>query len=191
LKYPFDCITDLVFVNKDQLELSDIILVPGGSHPQLIERAVELYHLGLSPQILPSGGFNSKINQTEWEFMNEIAINKGVPQKAIIKEDQAKNTFDNARNSWKLIIERNIKVRQVIMVCKAQHSRRALMTYQTTFPSDINFLIEPIPDGNNITRDNWFLDETKIIAVMSEAEKISKYFAHHIPKWVNKETPII
>ncbi|MFD1176664.1 YdcF family protein [Paenibacillus puldeungensis] len=184
MKKPFDCLTDLVFVNQDQLELSDIILVPGGSHPQLIERAVELYQLGLAPYILPSGGYNSKINQTEWKFLNEIAIKMGVPQEVILKEDQARNTFDNARNSWKLIEERNIKVRQVIMVCKAQHSRRALMTYQTVFPLDIRFLMEPISDKNNITRDNWFQDEMKIKAVMGEAEKISKYFVHHIPYWI-------
>ncbi|WP_438449234.1 YdcF family protein [Gorillibacterium sp. sgz5001074] len=187
MKYPFECITDLVFVNKDQLEISDIILVPGGSHPQLIERAVELYHLGLAPYILPSGGYNAKINQTEWEFMNEIAIKMGVPQEAIIKENEAKNTFDNARNSWNLIIERNIKVSQVIMVCKAQHSRRALMTYQTVFPLNVRFLMEPIQDKNNITRDNWFLDEKKINAVMGEVEKISKYFVHHIPNWIKKD----
>lgn len=83
MKYPYDCITDLVFVNKDQLEPSDIILVPGGSHPQLIERAVELYHLGLAPYILPSGGYNPKISQTEWEFLNKIATSMGVPQEAI------------------------------------------------------------------------------------------------------------
>lgn len=187
MKYPFECITDLVFVNKDQLESSDIIVVPGGSHPQLIERAAELFHSGLAPYILPSGGYNSKINQTEWDYLSEIAINMGVPQESILKEDQAKSTFDNARNSWEIIKERNIEVRKVIMICKAQHSRRALMTYQTIFPLDIRFLIDPIIDKNNITRENWYLDEIKIRAVMGEMEKISKYFAHHIPNWIRKD----
>lgn len=46
MKYPFDCISDFIFV-VDDIEPSDIILIPGGSHPQLMEKAVELYIKGL------------------------------------------------------------------------------------------------------------------------------------------------
>ncbi len=52
MAYPFDCITEFMFV-ETALEPADVILVPGGSHPQLMERAADLYHQGMAPYILP------------------------------------------------------------------------------------------------------------------------------------------
>ena len=42
MQHPFDCITELVFV-ETELEKSDVIFIPGGSHPQLVEKAADLY----------------------------------------------------------------------------------------------------------------------------------------------------
>lgn len=155
MEYPFNCITDFIFV-ETEIHPADIILVPGGSHPQQMERAAELFHKGMAPYILPSGGYNSKINETEWSFFRRIAIDLSVPEEAILKEDQAKNTFDNARNSWEVIRSMNIDVKKVIMVCKAQHSRRALMTYQTVFPSEIQYMVSTVVDKRGISKENWF-----------------------------------
>lgn len=47
MSYPFDCISELVFV-KTETKIADIILIPGGSHPQLMEKAAELYKHGLA-----------------------------------------------------------------------------------------------------------------------------------------------
>jgi len=66
MRYPFDCITEFMFFETG-VEQSDLILIPGGSHPQLMERAAELYHQGIAPYILPSGGPTSHVNSTEWE----------------------------------------------------------------------------------------------------------------------------
>ena len=49
LKYPFDCITDFVFVEEEEIVSSDIILVPGGSHNKPMRLASELYHAGMAP----------------------------------------------------------------------------------------------------------------------------------------------
>jgi hypothetical protein len=63
---PYDCILDLVFV-ETAVEESDVILVPGRSHPQLMEKVAELYHNNLAQYILPSGGFNQKLPGYESE----------------------------------------------------------------------------------------------------------------------------
>ncbi len=181
----FDCITNFIFVEHEPAP-ADIILIPGGSRPQLIEKAVELYQQGLAPYILPSGGTNKKLPdwESEWKYLQNIALAKGVTEKAVLKEDQAKHTFDNAVLSWQVIQENDLKVKKAIFVCKAHHARRALLTYQTTFPSDVEFIICPIIDDRNVRKDNWFLDEAKIEIVMNEVKKIRQYFAKHIPNWV-------
>jgi uncharacterized SAM-binding protein YcdF (DUF218 family) len=184
VRYPFDCLTELVFVEEEELRPADVILVPGGSHTKPMKIAAELYKNGYAPYILPSGGYNPKIKQTEWEFQRNIAVEQGVPEEAILFEDQAKNTFDNARNSWKVLNDSHIHVNSAILVCKSYFSRRALMTYQTVFPASVQFIV--IQDVSRVSRDNWFLDAVKIQLVLNEAGKITRYFGHHIPDWVDK-----
>lgn len=183
-KKPFDCITDFIFV-KDDLLKADVILVAGGSKPQLMEKAVEIYKDGFSSYILPSGGLNPKLPSwdTEWDYLKSVAILQNVPEEVILKENKAKHTFDNANFSWKVLQENNIEVKKVILVCKTYHARRALLTYQTAF-RNVEFIVSPIIDDKNITRDNWFLDQRKIDTVMLEVEKIGSYFGKHISKWI-------
>lgn len=184
MTYPFDCITQLVFVPKEEILPSDVILVPGGSHTKPMKLACELYKSGIAPYILPSGGYNEKVTTTEWEFQRDIALSLGVPEQAILKEDKAKNTFDNARNSWRVLNDHNIGVSRATIVCKSFFSRRALMTYQTVFPTNIRFQVKQ--DDFRISKDNWYLDEVGTKYVLIEAEKITKYFGHHISNWINR-----
>lgn len=184
MSYPFDCISELVFV-KTEIKSADIILVPGGSHPQLMEKAVELYKRGLAPYILPSGSVNFKIPEynSEWEFLKSIGVKLGVPEEKILKEDQARHTFDNAELSWQVIKRNKLSIKKVILVCKAYHSRRALLTYQTVFPNNVDFFVATVSDKKEILKENWFMDDEKIKIVMSEVVKIGKYFESYIKKF--------
>jgi uncharacterized SAM-binding protein YcdF (DUF218 family) len=184
---PYECISDLVFV-ETEVEESDVILVPGGSHPQLMEKAAELYHNNLAQYILPSGGFNQKLPgyESEWEYLREVAIELGVPEQAILKENQARHTFENAELSLNVLQSLNRPIRKVILVCKTFHSRRALLTYQSVFPSDVQFYVSPVIDKRGVTRDTWFLNNENISLVMGEVVKIGKYFEDKISRWVLK-----
>ncbi|PEE41433.1 hypothetical protein COL91_00705 [Bacillus pseudomycoides] len=53
MTYPFDCITNFIFV-ETEIAPADVILVPGASHSQLMGKAASLYQHGLVPYILPS-----------------------------------------------------------------------------------------------------------------------------------------
>lgn len=188
--FPFDCITNLVFV-ETPLEKANVILVPGGSHPQIMRRAAELYLQGFAPWILPSGGENPKLSgwHSEWEFLRAVALDMGVPECAVLKEDCARNTFENARFSWRVLNEQGISVRKAILVCKAYHSRRALLTYQAVFPLDVKYSVAAVADNRGITKENWFLKPEHVALVLGEVEKIGQYFSAQIPAWymVKKE----
>jgi uncharacterized SAM-binding protein YcdF (DUF218 family) len=189
MKSAISCITDFIFC-EDYPVKTDIILVPGSYRRQLIDRAVELYKEGFAPYILPSGGIGKMLARaiesgeanwkSEWNFLQNIAISNGVPKNAILKEDKALNTFENAQLSWQVVQKNNIQVKKAIIVCKAFHARRALLTYQSAFSSEVDYVVCPIVDDRDITKDNWFLDEEKIQIVMGEVEKIGKYFAKYI-----------
>jgi uncharacterized SAM-binding protein YcdF (DUF218 family) len=185
MTYPFDCITDFIFV-ETEISSADVILVPGSNHHQLMEKAAALYNQRLAPYILPSGGYKPHVGTTEWEFLRNIGIEYGVPEEAILKEDKAQHTMENASFSLDLLIQKGISFNKVIVVCKAGHSRRALLSYQHVFPKEVEFLVSTVVDRHGITKDNWFLSEMGISRIMLEVQKIGKYFGDFIPNWVNR-----
>ncbi|MCX7970182.1 MAG: YdcF family protein [Negativicutes bacterium] len=182
---PLQVISDFVFV-REQLAEADVIMVPGSFSPQLMIRAAELWRGGLAPLVLPSGGGHRPIAgfASEWAFLRHHGIKNGIPEQCIIREDQARNTFENAIFSRQTLNRHDIAVRRAILVCKAFHSRRALMTYQTVFPPPVELYMAIVPCAGNFTADNWFLSPQGIATVMQEVEKIGRYFASEIPGFV-------
>lgn len=69
-------------------------------------------------------------------------------------------------------------------MCKAYHSRRALLTYKSVFPSNVHFYISPIIDKRGISKENWFLNEDSFRIVMNEVVKIGNYFEDKIKKGI-------
>lgn len=112
--------------------------------------------------------------------MYKNALDLGVPKEAILKEDKASNTFENAKFSLSILKENGIKVNKAILVCKNFHARRAYFSYATVFPPDIKIIVSPVIDGKDIRKDNWFLDKAKTHRVMSEVVKIGSYFEEYI-----------
>lgn len=54
-----DDISDFIFL-KDEIQKSDIIFIPGGSHPELGEYAAKLWSQCFAPIIMPAGGVSIK-----------------------------------------------------------------------------------------------------------------------------------
>ncbi|MEE6451117.1 YdcF family protein [Gottfriedia acidiceleris] len=183
---PFDCFTDFIFV-ENETKKADVILVPGSDHPHLMEKASSLYKQGFAPYILPSGGYKDRIGTTEWEYLSKIGIKNGIPTNAILKEDKAQHTLENARFSFEVLQDNGIQPNTVIIVCKAGHSRRALLSYQSEFPKETEIIVSPVIDRYGITKENWYLSEIGINRITSEVEKIGKYFRDVFPNLVSKK----
>ncbi|PYI53901.1 YdcF family protein [Paenibacillus flagellatus] len=182
MSFPFDCISDFMFF-ETEIGPSDAILIPGAGQPALMERAAALYHRGIAPLIVPSGGATPNVETTEWAFLRDIGVSLGVPPDAILKEDRAAHTFENARFSLDVLRRHGVSPRKVVLVCKNYHARRALLTYQFVFPEETVFYVSPIVDRSGTTKDNWFRDDDRIKRVMDELEKLGKYFRGQISNW--------
>lgn len=184
----FDCITDLVFVG-DRVDSCDVILIPGSSAGELIERAAELYHSGMGKYILVSGYAGPHIPEgyTEASWLREIGISRGVPAERILAEERASNTFENAKFSLAMLQDRGLVSDRYILVCKGWHSRRALMTYQTIFPHGTEFFVSTVNQAGGPERNTWYADPANIAIVMDEVTKIGRYFACEIEGLVNRE----
>ena len=171
-------------------EKADIIFVPGNGFPEMAEKAAELYGQGYAPYILPSGrysitmgkfaGVQSKKEiydgnyETEWEFLKTVLMKNKVPEEAILREDQATFTYENAIYSRQVTDMLGIEVKTAILCCKTYHARRSLMYYRLLYP-DARILVCPAcPDG--ITRENWRETEVGVEAVTGEIDRIVKQF---------------
>ena len=184
-----DQITEFVFA-EHKLEEADIIFIPGSGHPQLAEEAARLYPQGWAPWILPSGRYSITTGkfsgvldkqecyqgsyETEWDFLSQVLQEKGVPGTAILKEDRATYTYENAIYSRQVTDGMGLEIKKAILCSKPYHARRCLLYYQLLYP-DTKFMVYPIKDSK-IQRDNWFLTEEGTRLVFGELERMGTQF---------------
>ena len=186
---------DFVFA-EDQPEKADIIFVPGNGFPQMAERAAQLYKEGYAPYILPSGRYSITLGkfvgvqshqeiydgeyETEWEFLKSVLMKNGVPEEAILREDQATFTYENAIYSRQVTDREQLNIQKAILCCKACHARRALMYYKMLYPDTDFFVCSCCVDS--VDKSNWSETNEGIDEVMGEITRIIKQFSLMLKK---------
>lgn len=189
-------ITSFIFI-EDKPEKADIIFVPGGSWPEPAEKAAKLWLDGYSPYILPSGKYSMSkgyfpgsmtnadkyqgVYKSEWEFLKDVALSYGVNETAILKEDNAIWTKENAFKSREVTDKYGLEISKAIICCKSFHAKRCLMFYSFAYPNT-EFIVCPV-DIEGITKDNWFKTETGINHVMGELSRCGGQLKQAIPIW--------
>ena len=126
----------------DFIPTADVILVLGGgtrhlSPPRMEHEineagdrllyAARLYHQGVAPTILVSGGHAKWVGPetgSESSAMKDILTLAGVPTEAIILETLSSNTYENAVNSIEILDQ--LEMNKVILVTSAMHMPRAM-----------------------------------------------------------------
>ena len=189
-----DDLTRFIFL-EDEPKPSDVIFIPGNGHAEPSEHAAQLYRAGYAPLLLPSGryaigsaGFCGQKSgsreyagafETEWQFMRHLLMENGVPEAAILREDEATYTYQNAICSRRRTDAEAITVRRAIICCMPVHARRSRMYYETLFP-EAELLVCPAP-GTEMTRDTWMHEPEGIDRVLGEMERCGGQF-HDILK---------
>lgn len=187
-------VTRFIFI-EDTPQASDILFIPGNGHAEPSELAAKLYREGYAPRVLPSGryaiGSSGFVGQksgtreyigrfdTEWAFMRHVLMENGVPESAILREDEATYTYQNAIYSRRRTDSEQLTIHRAIICCMPMHARRAKMYYETLFP-DAELLVCPATH-TPITRDNWMHEPDGIDKVLGEMERCGSQF-HDILK---------
>lgn len=182
-------LTDFIFM-ENELEASDLIMLPGSRSIETIELAASIYKEGLAPYILASGAFSKDVGRFEWEkirrdeykkdFKTEYEFMKhglqlnGVPESAILKEDTATYTYQNALRSKEMLVKECIKHDRIILCVKDYHARRSFMYFDMVFP-DSEILIAPAYI-EVASKDHWMKSELGIRVITGEMRKIGEQF---------------
>lgn len=179
-------VTDFIFV-EDAPDKADVILIPGSRKIEHAQRAAELYRAGYAPLVLPSGRYATTYGcfrgvperyradypeeyETEWAFLRAVLMRHGVPPEAILREDQATYTWENATYSRDVLAREGLHIRTAILCCHAFHARRALMYYQAALPG-VRMLVCPAQTPG-VTREDWYLTAKGRDRVMGEVTRL-------------------
>jgi uncharacterized SAM-binding protein YcdF (DUF218 family) len=136
-----------------------IVVLGGGVSPEGIpvrpsaeraQRAAELWKAGYAPLVLISGGYTVIGPRTEAQSMAIVLQGLGVPSKALILENNSLNTFDNAVESQKLLLKRNVQ--QVLLVTSRIHLLRSTLTFRKQ-----GMKVIPIPAEQQPFQLDWNL----------------------------------
>ncbi len=123
---------------NNQLEKSDCILVLGSHDVRVAERAAELFRAGWAPLLIFSGGLGRLTegvwSEAEADLFAKIAIEKGVPRKAILVENKSSNTGENILFTQQLLTENNLHPQSFIVVQKPYMERRSFATFKKHWP---------------------------------------------------------
>ena len=186
---------------RPSAQVADLIFIPGCARPEHTEEAARLYRQGFAPLVIPSGGY-TKVEggfqgvkseeaarrygtdfSCEADFLAEVLRKNGVPESAILKEQTATYTLENAEKTRRLLEEKGYQIispkdaefvcrdredvsrgskkeaedaktiSTAILCCKEYHARRAYFYYKLVFP-ELKILVHPVAiDG--ISREDW------------------------------------
>ena len=134
-----------LLIKSNPLSKADIIIVLAGEKGERVQYGVELYKQGYADKILLSGGsivvFPGGQKITWAGLMKDYAIRLGVPENAIIIQEESRDTIEDALLSFKLLQDQNLS--SALLVTSPYHSRRAHLIFKQVF-QDIEISSAPV-----------------------------------------------
>ncbi len=197
-------VTDFIFV-EDPPEKADVIFIPGSRKVAHALRAAELYRAGYAPYVLPSGRFTISRGyflelpeplrseypgkfETEWHFLQAVLMRHGVTESAILREDQATYTWENAQFSRDVLKKQGIPCRTAILCCHAFHARRALLYYQAAMP-ETRFIVCPAAMPG-CSREDWYQSEKGRARVLGEVQRLGGQIGEVFAMMLEENPPV-
>jgi uncharacterized SAM-binding protein YcdF (DUF218 family) len=153
-------VTEYVDAAAPGMAAADFIIVFGTRFADPAPISASIYHKGLSPHIVLTGGVNRELpDLIEADAHAALVKAAGVPSDAIIIERQSRNTFENVTFARQLIQPVVAGPETAIAVVKWHH-RRAVLLLARNMPSlrrifTVTYEPPDVGTGQPVTRDNW------------------------------------
>lgn len=160
------------------LQQADCILVLGSHDVRVAERGAGLYLQGWAPLLIFSGGLGRLTKgmwtETEVDKFARIAVEKGVPQEAILVENGSTNTGENILFTQELLWSKNLAPQSFIVVQKPYMERRSYATFKKHWPDKQLWVTSP-----QLSFEEYATEEIpveKVISIMAgDLQRIKLY----------------
>ena len=123
---------------------ADCIVGFGNFNTDIARRAAELYHQGLAPKILFTGGLGRNteglLPEPEAVRFAKVAMESGVPEEDILIEDRSRNTKENIEFTRQLLVEKGISHGHLLGVHQPFMERRITAAMGVYWP-DVRFSV--------------------------------------------------
>lgn len=159
---------------EDAPEAADLIFTFGAKTPLRVEKAVALYRAGLAPRLVFSGRSPAyeKRETTEAETYRQYALERGVPDEAIIIETDSITIPDNVRSSLNLLDELGVTFRSLILVNSPYVQRRGWCHFRKYLPDDMKIIRQNCGTAPKFSRTEWFRTPDGIKTIANEFIKM-------------------
>lgn len=151
-------------VDQECAPANVIVTISGGDTSARVIEAIKLYKAGWAPVLVFSGAALDKSGPSNAKAMHRQAVAAGVPESAIILEEEALDTSDNAFRTSALL---SSNFKRVILVTSPYHQRRAGLEFQFFLGEHVTIINHPTPydrlwpDYWWTTREGWWLAITE------------------------------
>lgn len=163
---------------QQQLQPADCILALGSHDLRVADRAAELWLEGWAPLLVLSGGLGN-FTQGMWtekeaDKFAAVARERGVPEEAILIENQSTNTGENIAFTRQLLVSKQLDPQRFIVVQKPYMERRSFATFKKHWPDKDLVVTSPQIDFEAYPNEDIPLE--RVINIMvGDLQRIKEY----------------
>ena len=176
-------------------EKCDCIVGFGNFNTDIARRAAELYHQGLAPKILFTGGLGRNteglLPEPEAVRFARVAMECGVPEEDILLEDRSTNTKENILFTRQLLEAKNLPHRYILGVHQPFMERRIKAAMGVYWP-ELHFSVTSpqvtIPEYLARAREQGVSEEASVSVIVGDFQRMDLYaklgyqLPQHIPE---------
>ncbi len=153
---------------SSNLTRADAIVVVSGDNDRM-KHAIDLYKQGYASRLILSGAAKEGFTSNALAMQIE-ASKSGVPNEAVIMEEKAYNTFENAVYTKEIVTMQGMK--NIILVSSPYHQRRVYETFRRVF-EDTGVKLQNSPSHYSTWKaDNWWQSDKDLHLTQEETVKI-------------------
>lgn len=145
-----------------------IVAISGGDTPARTQEAIRLYKAGWAPVLVFSGAALDSSGPSNAAVMRVQALAAGVPDSAIIIEESAVDTAQNASQTVRLVSD----ARRIILVTSPYHQHRASLEFEHIFGERVEIVNHPTPTDHSwppnwyVTPGGWWLALSEVVKTL-------------------------
>jgi uncharacterized SAM-binding protein YcdF (DUF218 family) len=147
-----------------------IVVISGDEQLARFGEGVNLYQQGLGAYLVFSGAAYDN-GTSNADVMRDLAVQRGIPQSAILEEPQGEDTWGNAVYTRQVLEEHGLQ--SAILVTSPYHLRRAQVTFDAAYAgSGIALTVHAAPDSQWRKLSWWQQPETRRLT-FTELQKLA------------------
>jgi uncharacterized SAM-binding protein YcdF (DUF218 family) len=147
-----------------------IVVISGDEQMARFQEGVSLFQRGFGHYLVFSGAaYDNGISNAD--VMRALAVQRGVPDAAILEEPQGEDTWGNAVFTRQVLEEHGL--RSAILITSPYHARRAKLTFDAAYAgSGIGLTVHAAPDSQWRKLSWWQQPETRRLT-FTELQKLA------------------